>query len=181
MSKADKLYGVLAEYDDARALLRAARTVRDAGYKNVDAYSPYPVHGLARAIGFERTRLPLLVLCGGIIGSAAGFGLQYWVSVIEYPLNIGGRPMNSWPSFMPVTFEVTVLVASLFAVLGMLGLNGLPRPHHPLFSIKSFDRVARDGFFLCVHTRDPRFDLTAVRELLSTTRPKEVLDVPDIK
>lgn len=176
-----QLYGVIGRFDDARELVRASRRVHAAGYRRLDAYSPYPVHGLARAIGFRSTRLSWIVLLGGLAGAAGGFALQYWITVIEYPLNVGGRPLNSWPAFMPVTFETTILVAALSAVLGMLALNGLPRPHHPLFAIPQFDAVARDGFFLCVEARDPQFKKQEVRNLLAECGAKEVIDVPDIR
>ncbi len=180
MSDTTEIYGILAEYDDARVLVRAARQARQAGYRQLDAYSPYPVHGLARAIGFRRTYLSLIVLCGGIAGCLLGFAMQYWITVIDYPLNVGGRPLNSWPSFMPVTFETTILVAAFAAVLGMLALNGLPRPHHPLFAMPHFRRASRDGFFLCIEVRDEKFDASTVRALLATTGAKEVSDVPAV-
>lgn len=180
MSK-HRLYGILGRFDDSRSLVRAAKRVRAANYQRIDAYSPYPVHGLARAIGFRSTRLPWIVLFGGLIGAIGGFAMQYWITVIEYPLNVGGRPLNSWPAFIPVTFETTILVAALSAVLGMLALNGLPRPHHPLFAIPQFDSVARDGFFLCIEARDPKFDEHEVRSLLAEIGAKEVIDVPDIR
>ena len=172
-----RLYGILAEFADAQSLVEAAEAVYREGYRRLDAYSPFPVHGLAEAIGFRRTAMPLIVLCGGIVGCIGGFALQYWVSVHAYPLNIGGRPLNSWPAFIPVTFECTVLAAALAGVLGMLALNGLPRPHHPLFAIPQFDRASRDGFFLCIHFGDPKFDPPAIREFLTRLGAKEVIDV----
>lgn len=171
-------FGVLAEFHDADELVEAARKVHAAGYRAVEAYSPMPVEGLAEAVGFRKTRLPLVVLIGGIVGFFAGWGLQYYVSVIAYPLNIGGRPLNSWPSFMPVIFEMTVLFAALAAVLGMLAMNGLPRPHHPLFAIPQFDRAAQDRFFLCVLARDPFFHPQTTRQFLEMLGPMEILDVP---
>lgn len=175
------LYGILGRFDDSRGLVQAAKKVRSAGFRKFDAYTPFPVHGLARAIGFRSTRLPWIVLCGGLLGAVGGFAMQYWITVIEYPLNVGGRPLNSWPAFMPVTFETTILAAALSAVLGMLALNGLPRPHHPLFAIPQFDAVARDGFFLCVEARDKRFDESKIRVLLADVGAKEVIDVPDLR
>jgi hypothetical protein len=172
------LFGLLAEFDSPRALVDAGRRVHAAGYVRFEAYSPFPVEGLAEAIGFHKTWLSPIVLLGGVVGCICGYLLQYWVSVITYPLNIGGRPLNSWPSFIPVTFEVTILFASLAAVLGMLALNGLPRPHHPLFGIERFSHVTRDGFFLCILATDQKFDPVATRDFLSTLGPKEVLDVP---
>lgn len=176
-----ELFGILGRFEDPRELIRAAKAVRRSGYRRIEAYSPYPVHGLARAVGFRRSQLPLLVLLGGVVGCVGGFAMQYWITVIDYPLNVGGRPLNSWPAFMPVTFETTVLAASLTAVLGMLALNGLPRPHHPLFAIPQFDAVARDGFFLFVLHRDPAFEPAKVRTLLAEVGAKEVIDVPNIR
>lgn len=178
MSRRSDLYGVLAEFETPAALRGAAESVTAAGFEFVDAYTPYPVEGLSEAVGFSSTRLPLLVLLGGLFGGAGGYALQWWISVRAYPLNIGGRPLHSWPAFIPVTFELTILVASLTAVLGMLALNGLPRPHHPLFEIAQFERASRDGYFLCVEARDPKFDVAAVREQLRRSGAKEVWDVP---
>jgi hypothetical protein len=173
-----RLYGLLAEFPNPDELVRAARQTREAGYRRFDAYSPMPIEGLAEAIGFTRTRMPLVVLIGGILGGAAGYLLQYWVSTTAYPLNVGGRPMNSWPAFIPVTFETTVLVASLFGVLGMLALNGLPRPHHPLFAVPRFARATRDGFFLSIEAEDATFDVDASRRFLHEIGANEVFDVP---
>lgn len=171
------LYGLLVEFPSAEALVEGARQVTEAGYRRFESYSPFPVHGLTDAMGYRTTKVPTLVLIGGIIGCVVGFSFQYWVSVIELPLNIGGRPLNSWPSFMPVTFEMTILIASLFAVLGMLALNGLPRPHHPLFAIPQFARATKDGFFLCIQARDRQFDEKETRAFLEGLEVKEVIDV----
>lgn len=173
-----RLYGLLAQFPDAESLIHACREMTARGYRRLDAYTPFPTHGLAEAIGFRRTRMPLVVLIGGLVGLAAGYGLQWWVSVVAYPLNIGGRPLSSWPAFIPVTFEVTILVASLFAVLGMLALNGLPRPHHPLFDIPAFDHASTDGFFLCVEARDPQFDPEKTSQSLMELHPSEIWHVP---
>jgi Protein of unknown function (DUF3341) len=175
----ERYFGILAEFADADDLVAAAREVHAAGYREVEAYSPMPVEGLAEALGFRRTRLPLVVLLGGIVGCLSGWALQYYTNVIDYPLNVGGRPLNSWPSFVPVVFEMTVLVAALSAVLGMLAMNGLPRPHHPLFGIPQFDRATQDRFFLCILARDPNFHPLAARQFLERLRPKEVVDVPE--
>jgi hypothetical protein len=172
------LYGVLAEFEDTDSLIAAAKLLTDAGYRRVDAYTPFPVEGLAEATGFTKTRVPLLVLIGGIIGGGFGYWLQWWVSVRAYPLNIGGRPHHSWPSFIPVTFELTILVAALFAVFGMLALNGLPRPHHPLFGVDEFARATTDGYFLCVEAADPIFDVDAVTRLLQESAARKVWNVP---
>jgi hypothetical protein len=171
-----KLYGLLVEFDDAEELVAAARAVRAQGYRRVDAYTPMPVEGLAKAVGMKRTNMPLVVLLGGVFGGLSGFGLQYWVSVYAFPLNIGGRPLNSWPAFIPVTFETTVLGAALFGVLGMLALNGLPRPHHPLFAVPEFARATQTGFFLCLEAKDRKFDAKETRAELAQLTGKKVID-----
>jgi hypothetical protein len=173
------LYGILAEFDDADELVAAAERVHEAGYRRVEAYSPMPVEGLADAIGFHRTRMPLVVLVGGIVGGLSGYGLQYYATVVAYPMNVGGRPLHSWPAFIPVTFEMTILFAALAAVLGMLAMNGLPRPHHPLFGVPQFDRASRDRFFLCIMRSDPLYHERTTRELLETLGATEVIDVPE--
>ena len=177
MNDQRQLYGIMAEFADPDALLEAAGRTREAGYRWFEAYSPFPIHGLTQRIGFRHTKVPLLVLIGGVLGAVGGFSLQYWVSVIEYPLNIGGRPYNSWPSFIPITFECTVLAASLFAVLGMLALNGLPRPHHPVFGVDRFRHATRDAFFLCIQARDEQFDAETVRGFFQGLQAKRVFDV----
>lgn len=171
-------YGLLAEFESAEALVAAARRVREAGYSRFDAHSPFPVEGLPEAMGLPRTRLPLVVLIGGIAGCVGGFLLQYWISTTAYPLNVGGRPLNSWPSFIPVTFELTVLVAALAAVLGMLGLNGLPKPYHPLFGVDRFAHATQDAFFLSIEAEDPNFHPETTRKFLESLNPREVFDVP---
>jgi Protein of unknown function (DUF3341) len=171
-------FGLLAEFGDAESLVAAASHVHREGYRRVEAYSPMPVDGLADAIGFHRTRMPLVVLIGGIVGLVSGYALQYYCAVISYPVNIGGRPLHSWPAFIPVTFEMTILGAALFAVLGMLAMNGLPRPHHPLFAVPQFDRATRDRFFLCVLRTDPLYHERATRTLLEQLGASEVIHVP---
>jgi hypothetical protein len=168
------LYGLMAEFVEPHELLHAAEAAHAAGYRRMDAYSPLPIEGLSAALGFRNTRLPLLVLAGGIIGGLVGYGLQYWVHVIEYPYNVGGRPDHSWPAFMPVTFEMTILVASLTAVLGMLGLNGLPMPYHPTFNVPEFNLASQHRFFLCIEARDPRFHREQTREFLESLHPLKV-------
>lgn len=174
----DQLYGLLAEFDGPAEVLRAAQRVHAAGYRQVEAYSPMPVEGLAEALEFRRTGMARVVLLGAIVGGLVGYGFQFWVSVYAYPHNIGGRPLHTWPAFIPVTFEMTVLVGALAGVLGMLGLNGLPRPHHPLFAVPQFSRATRDGFFLSILATDPKFDVDATRQFLTELEPKEVIDVP---
>ncbi|MGH9509842.1 MAG: DUF3341 domain-containing protein [Terriglobales bacterium] len=176
--KQPPIYGLLAEFDSPTAVVDAARRAHDAGYRKMDAYSPFPIEDLTEAIGFRHTRLPMVVLTGGILGAVGGFGLQYWVSVIEYPLNVGGKPFLSWPSFIPVTFETTVLVAALFAVLGMLALNGMPMPYHPVFNVPEFALASKDKFFLCLEAADPQFDPVASRKFLESLEPKAVWEVP---
>ena len=160
------IYGLIAEFDSPEALLEAAHRVFAAGFRKIDAYSPFPVDGLAEAIGFHYTRVPLIVLIGGIIGCLGGFYLQYWVAVIDYPINIGGRPFNSWPSFIPVTFELTILIASLFAFFGVLALNRLPMPYHPVFNVERFQLASRNRFFLCIEAVDRNFEPERTRRFL---------------
>lgn len=177
MSKPVPLYGIMAEFEHPEELVEAARQARAAGYRRMDAYTPFPIHDLPEAVGFTRTRLPLLVFIGGLTGGLIGYLMQYHASVLAYPLNVGGRPMHSWPAFIPVTFEMTVLVAALTAVLGMLALNGLPQPYHPVFNVPKFALASRDRFFLVIEARDPKFDQGRVREFLTTLKPHEVFDI----
>jgi hypothetical protein len=171
------LYGLMAEFETPGDLVRAAERTRLAGYKKIDAYSPIPIEELNEALGLARTRLPLIVLLGGIAGGLAGYGLEYWASVIEYPMNIGGRPFHSWPHFIPVTFETTVLGAALAAFVGMWALNGLPQPYHPVFNVPVFARASRDRFFLVIEADDPRFDRKGTGDFLAGLRPVGVSDV----
>ncbi len=177
MNEKRSIYGLMAEFDNPNAIVAAARRAYEEGYRKMDAYTPFPIEELSEAIGFHHTRLPLVVLIGGILGGLGGYFLQYWVSVIAYPLNVGGRPLHSWPAFIPVTFESTVLIAALSAVLGMLALNGLPKPYHPVFNVKSFALATRDRFFLCIEAGDPKFNAAATRRFLETLGPREVSDV----
>jgi hypothetical protein len=171
------LYGLMAEFDSPLDLLDAAQRAYEEGYRRMDAYTPFPVHGLAEALGFHRTRLPLLVLFGGIVGCIGGYGLQYWIAAIDYPLNVGGRPLNSWPAFIPVTFELTILVAALAAVLGMLALNRLPMPYHPVFNVPEFELASRNRFFLCIEASDPRFDSGETKRFLESLKARAVFQV----
>jgi hypothetical protein len=167
----------MAEFDRPEELRSAAQQAYAEGYRRMDAYTPFPVEGLAEALGLHRTRLPLVVLLGGIVGCIGGFVLQYYAAVIDYPINVGGRPLNSWPSFVPVTFETTILCASLAAVLGMLALNGLPMPYHPVFNVPRFELATRDHFFLCIEATDPRFDRQETRQFLERLGSREVTEV----
>lgn len=172
------LYGLMAEFADATSLVDAAKRTHAEGYRKVDAFSPYPIHELFDVLELNDKRLPLAVLLGGIAGCLAGFGLCYWVSVIAYPLNIGGRPFNSWPSFIPVTFEVTILLASLTTVVGLILLNGLPMPYHPVFNVKRFaEHASQDGLFLAIEADDPRFEHAKTRAFLQGLGAREVNDI----
>jgi Alternative complex III, ActD subunit len=171
------IYGLMAEFDSPDALVAAARSAFAEGFRKMDGYSPFPVDGLAEALGFHRTRVPLIVLIGGIIGCLGGFFLQYWVSVIDYPINVGGRPLNSWPAFVPVTFELTILIAALSAFLGVLALNGLPMPYHPVFNVDRFELASRHRFFLCIESGDPKFDSDRTRKFLESVGSQGVYEV----
>ena len=174
---APSIHGLLAEFSEPNELVAAAHHTRAAGYTRFDCYTPFPIEELAEAMGKHHSRLPLLVLLGGLIGGIAGFALCYWTSVIDYPLIVGGRPFNSWPSYIPVTFETTILAASLTAVLGMLALNGLPMPYHPLFNVPRFALASRDRFFLCIEAADPLFDIDETWAFLSRMQPRQVSQV----
>jgi hypothetical protein len=174
---ATPFYGLLAEFDSAHALVAAAARAREAGYTKTDAYSPFPIHGLAEALGFRDRRISTFVLAGGIAGALTGYGLQYWSSVIAYPLNIGGRPLHSWVSFIPPTFELTILFAAFTAGITMVALNGLPQPYHPVFNAPRFDRASQDAFFLAIEAGDPKFDADATRAFLASLNPRDVVSV----
>jgi hypothetical protein len=172
--KRPPIYGLMAEFVEPNALVNAAHTSYEQGYRQMDAYSPFPIEELSEAIGFHGTRLPLIVFLGGLTGCIAGYALQYWCSAISYPINVGGRPLNSWPAFIPITFEMTVLFAALSAVFGMLALNGLPQPYHAVFNVPRFIFATRDRFFLCIEARDPKFDAVKTREFLETLGPRNI-------
>jgi Protein of unknown function (DUF3341) len=172
------IYGLMAEFETSHALVEAARKAHDEGYRKMDAYSPVPIEELHDAMHMHDERLPKMVLIGGILGGLGGYSLQYWASNIAYPLNVGGRPLHSWPMFIPVTFETTILAAALSAVLGMLALNGLPMPYHPVFNVEAFRKTASStGFFLCIEATDPRFDPARTRLFLEGLHPKAINEV----
>ncbi len=167
------IFGLMAEFDHPEDLLAATRKTWAAGYRHVDAYSPFPIEGLAEEVQFH-TILPWIILAGGIIGALSGFALQYWVSVIHYPVNIGGRPLNSWPAWIPVTFEMTILFAGLTAVIAMIVMNGLPEPYHPVFNVPAFDLATNDHFFLTIESTDPKYDDRETHQFLGTLKPKAI-------
>jgi len=171
------LYGLMAEFETASELVHATERARLAGYRKMDAYSPIPIEELSEALDLPRTRLPKLVFAGGVIGGLAGFGLEAWASTIAYPMNIGGRPNLSWPQFIPVTFETTVLGAALAAFIGMWALNKLPQPYHPVFNVPEFERASTDRFFLCIESTDPLFEREGTAQFLKAFHPLGVNEV----
>jgi hypothetical protein len=171
------IYGLIAEFDNPTALVKATRAARDKGYRKLDAFSPFPIEGLTDALHLHKNKLPLIVLTGGIIGGVTGFLLQYYVTVINFPINIGGRPLDSWPSYIIITFELTILFGALSAVLGMLGLCGLPMPYHPVFNAPRFALASNNRFFLCIESADPLFDVAATGDFLRGLEPHEVSEV----
>src|SRR5450755_1620564 len=173
------LYGLMAEFEQPTELVAAARRAREEGYRKMDAYSPYPIHELTDALGIRPTKLPWIVLGGGIVGCASALLMMWFSATIHYPINVGGRPLASWPMFIPITFEVTVLFASLSAVLGMLGMNGLPMPYHPVFNAPRFALASRDRFFLCIEVIDPKFDVDATSRFLANLGARDVSEVED--
>ncbi|MCW5960852.1 MAG: DUF3341 domain-containing protein [Pyrinomonadaceae bacterium] len=172
-----KLFGFLAEFDTPTEMVDAATKVRDAGYTKTDAFSPFPLHEIDEALGIKRSILPYMVFAGGIVGLLSGLGLQYYVHVIDYPLNVGGRPFFSLPSFIPPMFELTILLAAFTAVFGMLFLNGLPQPYHPVFNVPRFALATREKFFLLIESDDPKFDYNETRNFMESLNPQEVFDV----
>ena len=173
-----KLFGIVAEFDDPDVLIEAATKTRVAGYRKFDAYSPMPVHGLAEAMHFEDVRIPWMAFFGGITGCCLGLGFQTWIALIDYPMNVGVKPLFTWPQFIPITFEATVLVTGLTTFVSQFALNGLPKPYNPMFNAKNFDRASQDRFFLCIETRDPKFDEASVTEFLQGLGALDVSEVP---
>ncbi len=172
------IYGLMAEFDSSTDLVVATKAAYAVGYRKMDAYSPFPVEEASEALGFHKSRVPLIVLLGGLFGGLSGFALQYWINVISYPLNIGGKPYDSWPAFIVPTFELTILFAGLSGVVGMFALNGLPMPYHPLFNVEKFGAVTRDKFFLCVEAADPHFDIVNTQKFLESLKPLSISEVP---
>ncbi len=174
-----KLYGLAAEFETPEELLEAVRNARRAGYRQMDGYSPFPIDGLAQALAYGWTPVPLIVLVAGIAGGIGGYLLQWWSSTADYPINVGGRPLHSWPAFLPITFELIVLTASLIGLAALFILNGFPRPYHPMFNIEAFAQATSNRFFLCIEATDARFDDEATRAFLRGMSPMEVYDVPE--
>ncbi|HWC00052.1 MAG TPA: DUF3341 domain-containing protein [Bryobacteraceae bacterium] len=171
------IYGMMAEFDSPTALVSAAKEARAKGYRKLDAYSPFPIEELSEALHLPKSRLPLLVLIGGVTGGVLGYLLQYYVTVLYYPINIAGRPLHSWPAYIIITFEMTILFAALAAVFGLLGICGLPMPYHPIFNVQRFAQASRNRFFLCIEATDPLFDRKATSDFLETLQPREVSEV----
>src|SRR3981081_1725611 len=174
----DPIYGMMAEFDTPVALVEAAKRTYQAGYKKIDPYTPFPNGGLAGEIGFHRDEVPLVVLIGGLVGGLTGYLMQYWMSAVNYPLNIGGKPSHSWPAFIVITFEMTILFAGISAVLGMLALNGLPMPYHPVFNVPRFALASKDRFFLIVFSSDLKYDPVATPDFLQSLQPQSLSEVP---
>jgi hypothetical protein len=177
-TSAPTLYGLMAEFETPTELVHAAKAAYAEGYREMDAYSPFPIEEASEAIGFHKSAVPLVVLLGGIMGGLSGFALQYWINVIAYPLNIGGKPYDSWPAFIVPTFEMTILFAGLCGMFGMFALNGLPQPYHPVFNVDKFSAVTRDKFFLCVEATDPKFDLVGTQQFMQSLKPLSISEVP---
>ena len=174
-----RIYGLMAEFENPTDLVEATRKAREAGFTKLDAYSPYPIEALTEALDIHDRKLPAVVLAGGIIGGLLGYALCYWTSVIDYPLNVGGKPFNSVPAFIVPTFETTILCAAFAAVFGMLALNGLPMPYHPVFNAPNFALASRDRFFLCIESKDPQFDHDETWAFLTRLGPRVVMDVEE--
>ena len=176
---ADGLYGILAEFDTPTDLVDAARKVRDAGYTKTDAFSPFPLHEIDEALGIKRSILPYLMFAGGITGLLSGLGLEYYVHVLAWPIIVGGRPAFSLPSFVPPAFEMTILFTAFTGVLGMLFLNGLPSPYHPVFNVPRFALATREKFFLIIESTDPMYDYPETRSFMESLGAQEVFDVDE--
>ena len=178
-SDGPQVFGLIAEYDDPDALLCAAQSAYSEGYRDLEAYSPFPVHGLSEAIGFHKTILPLFTLVAGLAGAAGAFGMQWFASVVHYPYDIGGRPYFSWPMWIPITFEGMILISAFTTGIAMILMNGLPMPYHPVFNAKNFDRATSDRFFLCIELKDKKYDADTTRQFLEGLDPKP-LEVSEV-
>jgi hypothetical protein len=176
--KTTRIYGIMAEFDSASDLVAAARKTHEAGYRKIDAYSPFPVEELAEAIGFHTNRVAFVTLIGAIVGGISGYLMQYWMNAVNYPVLVGGKPPHSWPAFIPITFEMTILFGGISAVLGMLALNGLPMPYHPVFNVPRFVMATKDRFFLIVFSTDPKYSPTGTRQFLESLGPRSISEVP---
>jgi hypothetical protein len=174
----NRIYGLMAEFDTPGEVVAAARQTYAAGYRKIDAYSPFPIEELAEAIGFHHNGVAPVVLVGGALGCITGYLMQWWIATVSYPVNVGGRPYHSWPSFIVVTFELTILFAVLFAVFGMLALNGLPMPYHPAFNVPRFAFASKDRFFLIIFSTDPKYSSGETRAFLESLKPRSVSEVP---
>jgi len=175
--KTTRIYGIMAEFDSASDLVAAARKTHEAGYRKIDAYSPFPVEELAEAIGFHTNRVALVTLIGAITGGISGYLMQYWMNAVNYPVIVGGKPPHSWPAFIPITFEMTILFGGISAVLGMLALNGLPMPYHPVFNVPRFAMATKDRFFLIVFSTDPKYSPAGTRQFLESLGPRSISEV----
>jgi hypothetical protein len=173
----NKIHGLVAEFTEHEQVLEAAQRAHAQGYRRMDAYTPFPVEGLAHALGRKRTAVPLIVLSVAIAGALGGYFMQWYAMAVDYPVNIGGRPLNSWPAYIPITFELMILCAALSAIIAMLALNRLPQPHHPIFSTPGFERASTDRFFLCIEASDPKFEAEATRKFLESLKPDSVKEV----
>ena len=177
MNQTKPIYGLIAEFSSSECVLQAAKQAYLGGYRNMDAYTPFPVEHLATALGRKKSRVPLIVLLGGIVGGIGGYFMEWYAMGISYPINVAGRPLNSWPAFIPITFELTVLGAALSAIIAMLALNKLPQPYHPVFNARHFERASTDKFFLCIEADDPKFDPDDTRRFLESLQPDSVTEV----
>jgi hypothetical protein len=177
MSANENIYGLVAEFSGSEEILSAAKHAYEFGFRKMDAFTPFPIDGLAETLGRKKPLIPLIVLLAAICGGIGGYFMQWYAMAVDYPLNVGGRPLNSWPMFVPITFELTILSGALAAIIAMLALNKLPEPHHPIFDALHFDRASTDKFFLCIEADDPKFDLIATRRFLETLKPEFISEV----
>jgi len=177
MTPPPDIYGLMAQFTSAGQLSAAARRAREQGYRRMDAFTPFPVDGLAETLGRKRSTVPLFVMLAGIGGGLGGYLMQWYAMAVDYPLNVGGRPLNSWPMYVPITFELTILAGALTAVVAMFALNRLPQPHHPVFNAAQFERASTDRFFLCIEATDPKFHRDATRRFLETLQPQSIEEV----